>query len=118
MEIEKQQSLLGITSTALALYSVAVTFSIFLIVGLTESMSPGYLESNHYVDRMLAVGFFFSIFINLVGLAIGAVSLFQKNGTRIFKFIGATINFLMLFSIVFLLFLGIYEKQISELLGF
>lgn len=102
----KKHSGFGITSFVIAIGTVLADFIVILVAGIAGSQPGGMGE-----DSPIAVGvglfIFLMLFVNLIGIALGAVGLFQANAKKVFPILGILFNLVVPAGMVALIIFGL-----------
>ncbi len=103
---EKKHSGFGITSFVLAIGTVLADFIVILVAGIAGSQAGGMPD-----DSPIAIGvglfIFLMLFVNLIGIALGAVGLFQSNAKKVFPILGILFNLVVPAGMVALIIFGL-----------
>lgn len=96
----------GIASFSLSLLTGFLIFIFVLVAGAAETLSPGGMDETSITAIAIGFAILASGGLTFVALALGIVSLFQKDRSKIFGILGTVVSALVILGTVALVAFG------------
>lgn len=101
------QSGVGVTSFVLAMIGGIALLSLVVVAGVMETQTPGGMEEQSPQAIAVGMGILVGLVVNVVGVVLGIVAVFQPDRKKVFAVLGLTFNALILLAIAGLMVIGL-----------
>jgi hypothetical protein len=102
----KRQSMIGIASLVLSIFSGLLTIVMFVAAGILGARNPEALDDDGPAAIVLGLGIIAFMFGSLIAIGLGVGNLFESHRTKIFGILGLTFGTISFLGTLALLLLG------------
>jgi hypothetical protein len=104
-----KHSVIGIISFALSIIFSFIMTMLISIATYLEIKNPGGVEANEDFAAMLGLGMIFAVFMLIVSIIFGLITLFDQNNKKVFGIIGLCISVIFTIIPILLLIIGLLQ---------